>query len=182
MTHINHQTIKLGRGKHASPEAGACVMELASMLAGERFSDHPKSVSRVLAAFLRGYNDLLGDERRQDLYAYASMAVGTAAGSEVEAARIARVLAWAEGLRSRGGRSLARRLFGPRLARTRRDDPEAVGSYAVRLLRQSSDADHSAALALADELIRMSEVPSPELPTPSPRVRRVAVTSARGAG
>jgi hypothetical protein len=42
-------------------------MELASMLAGERFSDRPRSVSRALAAFLRGYNDLLDDKRRQDL-------------------------------------------------------------------------------------------------------------------
>jgi hypothetical protein len=31
----NHQTIKLSKGKHTSPEEGACVMELASMLAGE---------------------------------------------------------------------------------------------------------------------------------------------------
>jgi len=38
---VTHQTIRLSRGKHSSPEEGACVMELASMLAGEPFSDHP---------------------------------------------------------------------------------------------------------------------------------------------
>jgi hypothetical protein len=44
-------------------------MELASMLAGEPFSDQPKSVCPVVAAFLRGYNDAVDDETRQDLYA-----------------------------------------------------------------------------------------------------------------
>jgi hypothetical protein len=51
------QTVELSRGSHSSPEEGACVMELASMLAGERFSDHPKSVCRVIAGFLRAYYD-----------------------------------------------------------------------------------------------------------------------------
>ncbi len=38
MRQPNYQTVKLSRGKHSSPEYGACVMELASMLAGEPFS------------------------------------------------------------------------------------------------------------------------------------------------
>ena len=42
MPPVSHQTIKLSRGRHSSPEHGACVMELASMLAGEGFSDHPR--------------------------------------------------------------------------------------------------------------------------------------------
>jgi hypothetical protein len=54
-------------------------MELASMLAGERFTDHPRSVDPVLAAFLREYNDRTDDRRRQDLYALASAVVGTRA-------------------------------------------------------------------------------------------------------
>ena len=39
MTVVRHQTIKLSRGWHDSPDEGACVMELASMPAGEEFSD-----------------------------------------------------------------------------------------------------------------------------------------------
>jgi hypothetical protein len=31
----------LSPGKHRSPRTGACFMELASLLAGERWSDHP---------------------------------------------------------------------------------------------------------------------------------------------
>jgi hypothetical protein len=48
MSPVTYQTIKLSKGKHTSPEDGACVMELASMLAGEQFSDHPASVCPVL--------------------------------------------------------------------------------------------------------------------------------------
>ena len=73
----NHQTVELTRGRHSSPEHGVCVMELASMLAGEPFSDHPRSVSPTIAAVLRGYNDMLDDDRRRDLYAYAAEVVGT---------------------------------------------------------------------------------------------------------
>ena len=49
----SHQTVRLGRGKHASPTDGVCVMELSSMLAGERFSDRPRSVCPVIASLLR---------------------------------------------------------------------------------------------------------------------------------
>ncbi|MFL5826089.1 MAG: hypothetical protein ACJ76V_06155 [Thermoleophilaceae bacterium] len=52
-------------------------MELASMLGGERFSDHPRSVCPVIGAVLRAYNDGLDDERRRDLYGFAAAAVGT---------------------------------------------------------------------------------------------------------
>ena len=68
---VSHQTVRLRRGKHASPEKGVCVMELASMLAGEPFSDRPQAVCPVIGAYLRSYNDVVDDERRQDLYRYA---------------------------------------------------------------------------------------------------------------
>jgi hypothetical protein len=40
----------LSRGKHRSPLKGACFMEFASMLAGERWSDHPACTHPLLAA------------------------------------------------------------------------------------------------------------------------------------
>jgi hypothetical protein len=40
----------LSRGKHRNPRKGACFMELASLLAGERWSDHPACTHRLLAA------------------------------------------------------------------------------------------------------------------------------------
>ena len=51
MSPVTYQTIKLGKGKHSSPDDGACVMELASMLAGESFTDHPSSVCPVRVCF-----------------------------------------------------------------------------------------------------------------------------------
>jgi hypothetical protein len=87
MKPVTHQTIKLSKGTHSSPEEGACVMELASMLAGEPFSDHPKSACPVISSFLRTYNDSVDDERRQTLYAYAAQVVGSRGSKEVARAR-----------------------------------------------------------------------------------------------
>jgi hypothetical protein len=76
MHRVSHQTVRLAKGRHSSPQHGVCVMELASMLAGEAFSDRPSSVAPSIAAFLRAYNDMIDDERRQDLYAYAARILG----------------------------------------------------------------------------------------------------------
>ncbi len=82
-----YQTTRLAKGKHVSPDGGVCVMELASMLAGEPFSDRPSSVSPVVGAFARAYNDACDDERRQALYSWASRAVGSRAAADLERAR-----------------------------------------------------------------------------------------------
>jgi hypothetical protein len=74
---ISHQTVRLSRGRHISPQQGACVMELASMLADEPFSDHPRAVCPLIAAFLRRYNDSLDDDRRQELVEIAALVVGS---------------------------------------------------------------------------------------------------------
>lgn len=87
MNPSTHQTVKLSRGKHTRPEDGACVMELASMLAGEPFTDHPRSVCPVIGSFLRTYNDLVDDDRRQVLYPCASRAVGSRGSRDVVRAR-----------------------------------------------------------------------------------------------
>lgn len=74
----SHQTVRLSVGRHGAPEDGMCVMELASVLGGERFSDHPSSVCPIVAAFLRGYNDHLSEELRTPwLLRWATDAVGT---------------------------------------------------------------------------------------------------------
>lgn len=96
---VSHQTVKLRAGSHASPDQGACVMELASMLAGEPFSDAPDAVCPVIAAFLRTYNDCVDDRRRQDLYEYAAKAVGTRGTREVERARVELCRQWTGRLR-----------------------------------------------------------------------------------
>src|ERR1700733_5270598 len=130
MPPTSYQTIKLSRGRASSPEHGACVMELASMLAGECFTDHPRSVSRPIASFLRGYNDLVDDRRRADLYRYAAQAVGTAGSSAVEDARVARLLAWGDEIwMRRASRSVLERLRFRRAVQARSSEPAAAGAH-----------------------------------------------------
>ena len=57
----------LSRGKHRRPRKGACFMELASYLAGERWSDHPACTHPLLAHVARQVNDYTTDEGRPRL-------------------------------------------------------------------------------------------------------------------
>ncbi|MFL5845808.1 MAG: hypothetical protein ACJ762_14060 [Solirubrobacteraceae bacterium] len=77
MIETRHQIVALARGRHRSPEQGVCTMELAALLSEDRFTDHPARVCPVIAAFLRGYNDAVGDRRRADLFAVAAAVLGT---------------------------------------------------------------------------------------------------------
>src|SRR5438874_6900961 len=142
-----HQTIKLGKGKHSSPDDGACVMELASMLSGEPFTDHPESVCPAIGSFLRAYNDSIDEQRRQDLYEYAAKVVGSRGTAQLERARADRLLAWGAELQPR---RLTRLLPGPlrTLATQRRPPADAAGTHAVHAIRKHTDDSHAAALAL----------------------------------
>ena len=57
----------LSRGKHRNPRKGACFMELASYLAGERWSDHPACTHPLLASVARLVNDHTSDQGRPSL-------------------------------------------------------------------------------------------------------------------
>ena len=65
----NLGTIKphLSRGSHMTSAMGTCVMELASVLAGEPFSDRPECIHPTLAKVARMVNDQVGDGERQRL-------------------------------------------------------------------------------------------------------------------
>lgn len=54
----------LSRGKHRNARKGACFMELASYLAGERWSDAPRCTHPLLAALARAVNDSTSDAAR----------------------------------------------------------------------------------------------------------------------
>jgi hypothetical protein len=151
MALVSYQTIPLSTGKHASPEDGACVMELASMLAGEPFSDRPRSVCPVIGSFLRAYNDRIDDVRRQDLYAYAAKVVGSRASEDVQHARAERLRAWA--LELHWSRRLLRLV--PARLRAWLPTPPAdfVGSHAVCAIPRHNDKTHAEVLALLDELL-----------------------------
>ena len=99
----------LSRGKHRSPRKGACFMEFASLLAGERWSDHPACTHPLLAAVARHVNDHTSDAARprlaelipsvigltgEDLHIDARIALGSARlALPVAAAERQRVLA-----------------------------------------------------------------------------------------
>lgn len=161
MSPVTHQTIKLGKGKHASAEEGACVMELASMLAGEPFSDHPASVCPVVGSFLRAYNDSIDDRRRQDLYGYAAKLVGTRSGVAVQRARAERLSEWAVEMQVRRWT----RLLPPsrlRIAGLRRHpSTHALGTSAVRVIARHTDDTHREVLELVDELLAIGAPPQP---------------------
>jgi hypothetical protein len=161
MSPVSHQTIKLSSGKHASPQQGACVMELASMLAGEPFTDRPATACPVIGSFLRAYNDSVDDHRRQDLYGYAARVVGSRAGIIVQRDRAERLAAWAlEVQRRRWTRflPLARlRTIGLRRQRS----AQAVGAYAVHAIPKHSQETHLEALRLLDELLAIGSPPHP---------------------
>ncbi len=158
MANVTHQTVKLSSGRHASPQDGVCVMELASMLAGESFSDHPVSACPLIGGFLTAYNDSLDDDRRQDLYHYASRVVGSRASQDVQDARVDRVT------------SLALELTGPRWTRfvvarrlralACRREPGPLGYHAARAIVASGALTHADVLAFIDELLAYTGSPA----------------------
>jgi hypothetical protein len=142
----SHQTIRLSAGRHRSPHAGACVMELASMLADEPFSDRSGTVSPVLGALLRTYNDGVGDDLRQDLIPIAPLIVGTAGSRGLEGERATRCLRFAREL----GGALPRGRAALGMA-----TPEAAGTWAALAALRGGvdDARHARVLALVHELV-----------------------------
>lgn len=66
----------LSRGKHRSPRKGACFMEMASFLAGERWSDHPACTHPLLASLARHVNDRTSDAARPRLGALIPSVIG----------------------------------------------------------------------------------------------------------
>ena len=119
------------------------------MLAGERFSDRPRAVSHVIAAFVRTYNDLVDDPRRRDLLAYAGAAIGTRGRRSLETRRATRLLEWYRAqVGPGGGFELWALGIGPFTRRKREVIAERTARYAA-----SSRSRHDAALALLDDLI-----------------------------
>src|ERR1700712_4186551 len=57
----------LDAGAHRDAEAGSCLMEYVSVLAGERFTDRPRCTHPALAAVAWQVNDAVSHEARQEL-------------------------------------------------------------------------------------------------------------------
>jgi len=83
----------LSRGRHRSPRQGACLMELASYLAGERWSAHPACTHPLLAALARDVNDHTSDAGLTPLAVLAPSVIGLTGDDPRLDARIALVCA-----------------------------------------------------------------------------------------
>lgn len=66
----------LSSGKHRNPRKGACFMEMASYLAGEKWSDHPACTHPLLASLARLINDSLTDQDRPRIVGLVPDVVG----------------------------------------------------------------------------------------------------------
>ena len=165
-THASHQTVRLSQGKHRDPDHGACVMELASMLAGEPFSDRPRCVDPVIAGFLRTYNDGIDDRRRQDLYPLASAVVGSRTVPSIQAERARMCLHWAQSRYGTGRRGVRRLLPRRPLLPDGRLGDDAAGTLAGRVAvkqatKRRAEGAHEAAVAFVRELLAVSARPAP---------------------
>jgi hypothetical protein len=79
----------LSRGKHRNPKRGACFMEMASFLAGERWSDHPSCTHPLLADVARNVNDRTTDAGRPALAPMIPAVIGLTTDDPRADARIA---------------------------------------------------------------------------------------------
>ena len=79
----------LSRGRHRSPRQGACFMELASYLAGERWSAYPACTHPLLAALARDVNDHTGDRGLARLAELVPSVIGLTGGDLHLDARVA---------------------------------------------------------------------------------------------
>lgn len=142
------------------------MVELASLIAREEFSDRPRCVCPVIGAFLRAWNDRAGYADRQRLRPYAARIVGSRAGSQVTRERRDICLEWI-GADLRGGplrRALERFRMRTRIAlycglgealRLKR----GAGGYAARVLFSRRDAEE--ALLLLDAMLALGTVYMP---------------------
>jgi hypothetical protein len=87
--HVPDQLPILSRGKHRSPRKGACFMEFASYLAGERWSDDPACTHSLLAAVARNVNDYTSDDNRPRLAVLIPSVIGLTSDDLHVDARIA---------------------------------------------------------------------------------------------
>jgi hypothetical protein len=153
-------------------------MELSSMLAGEPFTDRPECVCPVIAEFLRTYNDEVDEKRRRDLYDYASHAVGTRAGNDIERLRANMCLRWWARLDKPVRRRIRMVMWGLAPAAAARDSE--IAYRAAKKAAASRDL-HKGVLALLDDLVSVGRADTPALPLAEPAADAPAAVPARAA-
>ena len=85
MADLDIDTLVLERGRHSYAEQGMNVLEAVSVISpNEKFGDQPRTVSPVIAAFLKDLNDALEDEPRQQLKRFIPQIAGSILTDDVE--------------------------------------------------------------------------------------------------
>jgi hypothetical protein len=153
-------SLRLEPGKHRFPDDGVCVVELASLIGGEDFSDRPGCVCSVIGSFLRCWNDGVGYADRQRLEPYASLVVGTGGYRRISRIRRDICLSYAGADLDRGplGRVAARLRMRARIAWAVGIFPsiwlkEGAGAYAARVCFARGGSEE--AFALLDRLLEV---------------------------
>jgi hypothetical protein len=161
--------VRLAPGAHSSPHEGVCVVELASVIAGEKFSDRPSCVCPLIGAFLRGWNDRASHVQRQRLSPYAARIVGSRSNRRVTRQRRDICLEWAGADLSQGpfGRLLSRAALRIKIAvfcglGAAVRPNEGAGDYASRVAWARGDPER--AFELLDTLLALGEERRPERP------------------
>jgi hypothetical protein len=154
--------VRLEPGRHRSPDDGVCVVELASIIGGEKFSDRPDCVCPVVGAFLRSWNDRVGYTDRQRLEPYASLVVGTGGYRRISRIRRDICLSYAGARLDRGRlrRAAARLRMRLRIAWAVGIFPsvwlkEGAAAYAARVCFSRGGSPE--AFALLDRLLAVGE-------------------------
>jgi hypothetical protein len=158
-------SVRLEPGRHRSPDDGVCVVELASMIGGEKFTDRPDCVCPVIGSFLRSWNDRAGYADRQRLYPYASRVVGTGGYRRISRIRRDICLSYAGADLDRGPlrRAAARLRMRVRIAWAAGIFPsiwlkEGAGAYAAHVAFGRGGGDE--AFALLDRLLEVGSASS----------------------
>lgn len=157
-------SVRLEPGRHRSPNDGVCVVELASMIGDEKFTDRPKCVCPVIGSFLRCWNDRAGYADRQRLYPYASQAVGTGGQRRISRIRRDICLSYSGADLHRGPlrRAAARLRIRGRIAWAVGIFPsiwlkEGAGAYAAHVAFATGGSEE--AFALLDRLLEVGSSP-----------------------
>ncbi|TAM82082.1 MAG: hypothetical protein EPN43_13925 [Jatrophihabitans sp.] len=138
-------------GRHLDPADGACLMEAASLLAGEPFSDHPHCVHPTVAALARLLNDATTTAGRAALWRLLPDLVANPAGSARTAPAVVLHVLTVVGAGCDVGLlgRLARRRAARRLARLDRGGLPACWVRATDALYRRAPAERGLRRALA---------------------------------
>lgn len=158
-----HPPAELTLGTHLAPEDGACLMEWVSALAGEPWTDHPRTTHPLLAHLGRLVNDAMSPHGRQALIGLGPRLSGLDSKDPNVSAELAELctgyaLKVRPGLRLAWLHSAARRHQTPPWVRAHRTSPEGV----VSRLRQRIYDHGPAHRAVETAVIVLARTPDPD--------------------